>query len=97
MNQMKEESQKHKRSDAVKGREIGQLRKDQRKKDSQIKSLEAEKRQKEIVLRRKQEEVEALRKRNKPMSAKVSGRVGRYERQPTKPATSEIYFSLILI
>jgi len=39
--------------------ELIQLRKEQRIKDSQIRSLEADKRQKEVILRRKQEEVSA--------------------------------------
>ena len=38
-------------------KEISQLRKEQRIKDSTIKTLEAEKRQKELILKRKQEEV----------------------------------------
>lgn len=41
-------------------KEINQLRKEQRIKDSTIKTLEAEKRQKELILKRKQEEVKML-------------------------------------
>ena len=43
-------------------KEIAQLRKDGRRKDNVIKTLEAEQRKRDAVLRRKQEEVKALRK-----------------------------------
>ena len=45
-----------------KNRELAQLKKETRKHESKIKSLETEKRLKETVLKRKQEEVESLRK-----------------------------------
>ena len=41
---------------------IAQLKKDSRKKDNIIKSLEIEQKRKEVVLKRKQEEVVSLRK-----------------------------------
>lgn len=43
----------------------------------QIRSLESQKRQQEIVLRRKTQEVTALRRLAKPMSERVAGRVAR--------------------
>ncbi|XP_022237698.1 kinesin-like protein KIF21A isoform X2 [Limulus polyphemus] len=76
VNKMKDESQKHKMQEQRKNKEIAQLRKEGRKHENKIRTLEAEKRMKEIVLRRKQEEVLVLRKRNKPMSAKVAGKIG---------------------
>ena len=57
MNKIKEEAQKSRQVDILRSREINQLKKEQRLKDSQIKTLEAEKKQKELVLKRKQEEV----------------------------------------
>ena len=57
MNKIKEEAQKSRQVDIQRSREINQLKKEQRLKDSQIKTLEAEKKQKELVLKRKQEEV----------------------------------------
>ena len=57
MNKMKEEAQKNRAQEARRAKEIAQLKKETRVRDTQIKSLEAQKRQKEIVLRRKQEEV----------------------------------------
>ncbi|MEE6509766.1 hypothetical protein FKM82_027744, partial [Ascaphus truei] len=44
---------------------------------SQFRLLETQKRQQEVVLRRKNEEVTALRRQVKPMSDKVAGRVNR--------------------
>ncbi|XP_064602279.1 kinesin-like protein KIF21A isoform X2 [Liolophura sinensis] len=85
MKQIKEESEKNKQSEARRSKEMAQLKKDQRLKENKIRTLEAEKRQKETVLRRKQEEVESLRKRQKPMSQKAAGRVGKYIKPPTIP------------
>jgi len=74
---MKEENQRHKESEIRRNREIAQLRKESRRHENQIRSLEAEKRQKEVVLKRKTEEVTALRKLAKPgLSNKAAGRVG---------------------
>nr|XP_002732855.2 PREDICTED: kinesin-like protein KIF21A-like [Saccoglossus kowalevskii] len=76
MKNIREEQQKSRERDLKKNREMIQLKKEYRKKDSKIKTLEAEKRQKEIVLRRKQEEVASLRRLQKSnMSDKAAGRV----------------------
>ena len=57
MKQISEEAQKGRQVQLEYNKEISQLRKEQRLKDSHIKTLEADKRQKEMILRRKQEEV----------------------------------------
>lgn len=44
----------------------------------QIRALESQKRQQELVLRRKTQEVTALRRLTKPMSDRVDGRVARW-------------------
>uniref|UniRef100_T1J740 Kinesin motor domain-containing protein n=1 Tax=Strigamia maritima TaxID=126957 RepID=T1J740_STRMM len=75
LNKMKEEATKHKDSEVKRNREIAQLKKDSRVKANQIRSLEAEKKLKEGMLRRKKEEVFALKKLARPMSDKVAGRV----------------------
>ncbi|KAK9506807.1 hypothetical protein O3M35_008674 [Rhynocoris fuscipes] len=62
MNKMKEEAVKHKEAETRRNREIAQLRKQTRLDANLIKNLEAEKRAKAIVLKRKQEEVSALRR-----------------------------------
>ncbi|XP_068132399.1 kinesin-like protein KIF21A isoform X4 [Hyperolius riggenbachi] len=77
MKQMKEEQEKARMVDSRRAREIAQLKKEQRKRDTQLRTLEAQKRQQEVVLRRKNEEVTALRRQVKPMSDKVAGRVNR--------------------
>ena len=57
MNQVKEESQKARQSEVRRTREVNQLKKVQRSKENQIRQLELEKRQKENILKRKQQEV----------------------------------------
>ncbi|KAG8577306.1 hypothetical protein GDO81_010135 [Engystomops pustulosus] len=75
MKQMKEEQEKARMVDARRNREIAQLKKDQRKRESQLRTLEAQKRQQEVVLKRRTEEVSVLRRQVKPMSDRVAGRV----------------------
>ena len=76
---MREEAQRHKENELRRNREIAQLRKESRKNANMIRTLEADKRMKEVVLRRKQEEVSALRKRDRGLSQKAAGRA------PPKP------------
>jgi len=57
LNRMREESLKGRQVEMERNKEISQLRKEHRLKDTTIKTLEAEKRQKELILKRKQEEV----------------------------------------
>ncbi|XP_070199772.1 kinesin-like protein KIF21A isoform X3 [Littorina saxatilis] len=87
MKQVKEEAERGKQTEARRTREVGQMKREQLKKETLIKNLEREKHQKDIILRRKQEEVEALRKRQKPISTKAAGRVGRYDKPPTQPVS----------
>lgn len=59
-------------------REIALLRKETRRHENQIRSLQAENRVKEAVLRRRNEEVSALRTRTKGiMSRRAAGRVNK--------------------
>nr|CAD7435109.1 unnamed protein product [Timema monikensis] len=77
MNRMKEEAQRHKEADLEKKREIAQLRKASRRQEHQIRSLESDTKIKEVLLRRKNEEVSALRRATRTnMSNKAAGRVG---------------------
>lgn len=57
MKQVKEELEKGKAVEARRTKEVAQLRKEQVHKEGLIRNLEKEKRQKEAVLKRKQEEV----------------------------------------
>ncbi|XP_040344374.1 kinesin-like protein KIF21A isoform X11 [Herpailurus yagouaroundi] len=77
MKQMKEEQEKARLTESRRNREIAQLKKDQRKRDHQLRLLEAQKRNQEVVLRRKTEEVTALRRQVRPMSDRVAGKVVR--------------------
>ncbi|XP_057217624.1 kinesin-like protein KIF21B isoform X3 [Triplophysa rosa] len=77
MKQMKEEQQRRRMIEAKRNREIAQLKKEQRRQEYQIRSLESQKRQQEMVLKRKTQEVTALRRLAKPMSERVAGRVTR--------------------
>ncbi|KAJ8245439.1 hypothetical protein GJAV_G00270770 [Gymnothorax javanicus] len=75
MKQMKEEQEKSRLKELKRSREIATLKKDQRKQEVQLKQLEAQKRQQELILRRKTEEVTALRRQVRPTSGKVSRKV----------------------
>ncbi|KAG5869951.1 Kinesin-like protein KIF21B, partial [Gonioctena quinquepunctata] len=76
INKMKEESQKHKESELRRLREIAQLRKESRKNASVIKSMQNERKIKDQVLKRKQEEVSVLRKNQRGrLSLKAAGRM----------------------
>ncbi|XP_074050951.1 kinesin-like protein KIF21A isoform X8 [Macrotis lagotis] len=85
MKQMKEEQEKARMTESRRNREIAQLKKDQRKRDHQLRLLEAQKRNQEVVLRRKTEEVTALRRQVRPMSDKVAGKVARKLSSPDVP------------
>ncbi|XP_069570579.1 kinesin-like protein KIF21A isoform X2 [Brachyistius frenatus] len=75
MKQMKEQQEKNRMNESRRNREIASLKKDQRKQEHQLKLLEAQKRQQELILRRKTEEVTALRRQARPTSGKVVRRV----------------------
>ncbi|XP_070495238.1 kinesin-like protein KIF21A isoform X4 [Chironomus tepperi] len=77
MRKMTEENTRHKEEDARRVREIAQLRKEARKQSSMIKSLQGSVAAKDQVLKRKTEEVSALRKvqKSNKLSTKAQGRV----------------------
>uniref|UniRef100_A0A674B1M8 Kinesin family member 21B n=1 Tax=Salmo trutta TaxID=8032 RepID=A0A674B1M8_SALTR len=75
MKQMKEEQLRRRMLEAKRNREIAQLKKEQRRQEYQIRSLESQKRQQELVLRRKSQEVTALRRLAKPMSGRMARRL----------------------
>ncbi|XP_012258571.2 kinesin-like protein KIF21A isoform X3 [Athalia rosae] len=82
LNKMREEAHRHKENELRRNREIAQLRKESRKNANMIRTLEADKKMKEVVLRRKQEEVTALRKRDRGLSQKAAGRTEPKEKSP---------------
>jgi len=71
MRQLQEEAQKSRQSEQRNRKAIAQLQKQQRAKESKIQSLEAEKNKKEVILKRKMEEVRCVRKTRK-LSDKVT-------------------------
>uniref|UniRef100_A0A4W5QZ68 Kinesin family member 21A n=1 Tax=Hucho hucho TaxID=62062 RepID=A0A4W5QZ68_9TELE len=75
MRQMKEVQEKNRASECRRNREIATLKKDQRKHEHQLRQLEAQKRQQDLILRRKNEEVTALRRQVRPTSGKVNRKV----------------------
>uniref|UniRef100_A0A8D3CC95 Kinesin family member 21A n=1 Tax=Scophthalmus maximus TaxID=52904 RepID=A0A8D3CC95_SCOMX len=75
MRQMKEQQERNRATECRRNREIASLKKDQRRAEHQVKQLEAQKRQQELILRRKNEEVTALRRQVRPVSGKVSRKV----------------------
>ena len=101
MQKMKEEVNRHKELELKRTREIAQLRKESRKHENEIRSLQMDKRVKETVLKRKQEEVNALRKvqaRKEALSDLASGRVihqqqavGRNSSRNNKPSHRQLF------
>uniref|UniRef100_A0A672QEB5 Kinesin family member 21A n=1 Tax=Sinocyclocheilus grahami TaxID=75366 RepID=A0A672QEB5_SINGR len=79
MKQMKEQQEKSRMAESRRNREIATLKKDQRKQEHQLKLLEAQKRQQELILRRKTEEVTSLRRQVRPISGKVTRKVNLLE------------------
>lgn len=76
INKMKEEAQKHKEAELKREREIAKLKKESRKNANVIKTMENERRIRDQVLKRKQEEVSVLRKSQRSrLSLKASGRL----------------------
>uniref|UniRef100_A0A1A7WZR3 Kinesin family member 21A n=1 Tax=Iconisemion striatum TaxID=60296 RepID=A0A1A7WZR3_9TELE len=96
MKQMKEQQEKNRMNESRRNREIATLKKDQRKQEHQLKLLEAQKRQQELILRRKTEEVTALRRQVRPTSGKVVRRVNLPEPtqdSPHRPPSGRTYSS----
>lgn len=73
---MNDESNRHKEEDTKKSREIAQLKKESRKQLNKIKSLEAQGTAKDQVLKRRTDQISALKKVQKSsLSTKAAGRV----------------------
>ncbi|KAK5876820.1 hypothetical protein CesoFtcFv8_026135 [Champsocephalus esox] len=75
MRQMKEQQERNRATECKRNREIASLKKDHRRAEYQLKQMETHKRQQEMILRRKNEEVTALRRQVRPLSGKVSRKV----------------------
>lgn len=87
MRKMTDDNTRHKEEDAKRMREIAQLRKEARKQSNMIKSLQGSVAVKDQVLKRKTEEVSALRKTQKnSLSTKAQGRVAASTRKEKENA-----------
>ncbi|XP_031568029.1 kinesin-like protein KIF21A [Actinia tenebrosa] len=82
MKQMKDEVAKSKQHEMAKNKEIAQLKKVSRMREIAIRNLETEKRQKELILKRKQDEVKALRRQQKPVSGALGAKKNQVTSQP---------------
>lgn len=58
---MKEDAEKNKQFELKKNKEMAQLKKEHMKREGLIRTLENQKRQKDMILKRKQEEVAKIR------------------------------------
>ncbi|KAM7397134.1 hypothetical protein PAMP_020131 [Pampus punctatissimus] len=94
MKQMKEQQEKNRMNESRRNREIASLKKDQRKQEHQLKLLEAQKRQQELILRRKTEEVTALRRQARPTSGKIIRKIPEPSQDsPHRPPSGRLYSS----
>jgi len=75
LKKIKEEAQKHRETELRQSKKISQLTKQERLKDVKIKSLETETNRFKSLLKRKEDQMLAMKKMVKPMSDKVAGRV----------------------
>ncbi|XP_074600654.1 kinesin-like protein 31E isoform X2 [Brevipalpus obovatus] len=75
LKKIKEEAQRHKEAELKNSKKISQLAKQERLKDVKIKNLETETNRFKSLLKRKEDQVLAMKKMIKPMSDKVAGRV----------------------
>ncbi|XP_050669615.1 kinesin-like protein KIF21A isoform X2 [Leptidea sinapis] len=84
---MRTESKRHAQAEAARAKEVAQLRKESRKNANIIRTLEAETKLKEQVLKRKQEEVSLLRRGHRDkLSHRAAGRL--HERNRVKARVS---------
>ncbi|XP_053213727.1 kinesin-like protein KIF21A isoform X2 [Panonychus citri] len=75
LKKMKEEAQRHKEAELRQNKKLSQLAKQERLKDVKIRNLETEANRVKSLLKRKEDQVVAMKKMIKPMSDKVAGRV----------------------
>jgi len=81
MNKIKEETTRHHEAEMKKAKEIAQLRKESRRTEIRMRNLESKSRVRDAVLKRKQEEVTALRRAAR---IKNNNRIGANSTRPQK-------------
>lgn len=87
MNKIKEEAVRHHEVEMKKAKEIAQLKKESRKAEIRLKNLESKSRARDVVLKRKQEEVTALRRAAKTVNNLRKGSVGAHANQKNSKQT----------
>lgn len=73
MNKIKEETTRHHEAEMKKAKEIAQLRKESRRTEIRMRNLESKSRVRDAVLKRKQEEVTALRRAARVINTNRTG------------------------
>lgn len=84
MNKIKEEAIRHHEVEMKKAKEIAQLKKESRKAEIRMKNLESKSRARDVILKRKQEEVTALRRAAKNVNNVRKGSVGSHNQKNSK-------------
>lgn len=84
MNKIKEEATRHHEVEMKKAKEIAQLKKESRKAEIRMKNLESKSRARDVILKRKQEEVTALRRAAKTINNVRKGAVGSHNQKNSK-------------
>jgi len=77
MRQMRDESSRNKLKENKLNRQMESVLKENRKKEVELKRMKDERRQRDLVLKRKQEELNAMRRQAKPVSGNISTRNNR--------------------
>lgn len=85
LKKIKEEAQRHKEAEMKNNKKLSQLAKQERLKDVKIKNLESETNRVKSLLKRKEDQVIAMKKMIKPMSDKVAGRIPSRNKKNEKP------------
>lgn len=85
LKKMREEAQKHKEAEMKNNKKLSQLAKQERLKDVKIKNLESETNRVKSLLKRKEDQVMAMKKLFKPMSDKVAGRIPLRNKKNERP------------
>lgn len=84
MHKIKEETTRHHEAEMKKAKEIAQLRKESRRTEIRMRNLESKSRVRDAVLKRKQEEITALRRAARAINSNRPGGIGTQVRKNSK-------------
>nr|CAB3259095.1 kinesin-like protein KIF21A [Phallusia mammillata] len=88
LRQMKEDQKRNKVHENKQMKEITKLKREFRQKSNKVRTLESENKKKDLMMKRKQEEVSVLRKQLKP----ISGKYGRNQQAKQRAVTMDSTF-----